>query len=77
MERLFHGIPLETAPGRVFTPRPATEALVDAALEWLDGRPTRVADVGTGTGAVAIAIAKLAPNAEVWATDISAPIFSF
>ena len=70
METIFHGIPLETAPGRVFNPRPTTEPLVDAALARLDGMPMRVADVGTGSGAVAIAIAKLAPNAEVWATDI-------
>lgn len=71
MERLFYGIPLATAPGRVFNPRPTTEALVEAALARLDGLPMRVADVGTGTGAVAIAIAKLAPNAEIWATDIN------
>jgi release factor glutamine methyltransferase len=70
MESVFHGIPLEVAPGRVFRPRATTEALVDAALARVDGLPVRVADVGTGTGAVAIAIAKLAPSAEIWATDI-------
>jgi release factor glutamine methyltransferase len=53
------------------TPRPATEALVDAALERIDGRPVRVADVGTGSGAIAIAVALAAPNAEVWATDVN------
>ncbi len=71
METVFHGIPITTAPGRVFTPRPATESLVDAALGRLDSKPLRVVDVGTGTGAVAIAIARLAPAAEVWATDIN------
>jgi release factor glutamine methyltransferase len=70
METVFHSISIETAPGRVFNPRPSTEALVDAALAELDGAPMQVADVGTGTGAVAIAIAKLAPATEVWATDI-------
>jgi release factor glutamine methyltransferase len=72
MDIRFHGVALETAPGRVFMPRPATEALVDAALARIDGRRAKVADVGTGTGAVAIAIAAAAPHAEVWATDINA-----
>lgn len=51
------------------TPRPATEALVTAALARIHG-PARVADAGTGTGAVAVAIAVSAPEAEVWATDV-------
>jgi release factor glutamine methyltransferase len=68
----FHGVALETAPGRVFMPRPATEALVDAALARIDGRRVKVADVGTGTGAIAIAIAAAASHAEVWATDTNA-----
>jgi release factor glutamine methyltransferase len=67
----FSGLSLETAPGRVMTPRPATEALVAAALERLDGRPARVADVGTGSGALAVAIAAAAPAVQVWATDTS------
>jgi release factor glutamine methyltransferase len=69
MTTTFHGLELLTAPGRVFTPRPTTEALVDAALEHIDDGPTKVADVGTGTGAIAVAIATAAPEAEVWATD--------
>jgi release factor glutamine methyltransferase len=67
----FGGMSLLTAPGRVMTPRPASEQLVTAALERLDGRPARVADVGTGSGAVAVALAAGAPRAEVWATDNS------
>src|SRR5919201_1285195 len=67
----WHGLELETAPGRVMTPQPATEALVDAALANIDGRPVTVADVGTGSGAIAIAIALAAPQADVWATDIN------
>lgn len=67
----FNGLSLRTAPGRVMTPRPATEQLVAAALERLGERPARVVDVGTGSGALAIAIAAAAPRAEVWATDTS------
>ena len=71
MKTSFYDIPLLTAPGRVFTPRPATERLVEEALQRIDGVPTRIADVGTGSGAVAIALAVNRPNVEVWATDTS------
>jgi release factor glutamine methyltransferase len=71
METTFYDLPLLTAPGRVFTPRPATERLVDTALEHIDGKPLRVADVGTGSGAVAVALAVNRPQVEVWATDTS------
>jgi release factor glutamine methyltransferase len=67
----FHGLALLTSPGRVFTPRPATERLVDLALERIDGVPMRVADVGTGSGAIAVALAVNRPQVEVWATDTS------
>jgi release factor glutamine methyltransferase len=67
----FQGLSLVTAPGRVMTPRPATEQLVAAALERLGERPARVVDVGTGSGALAIAIAARAPLVQVWATDSS------
>jgi release factor glutamine methyltransferase len=72
MKTPFYGLPLLTAPGQVFTPRPATERLVADALQRIDGVPMRVADVGTGSGAVAIALAVNRPNIEVWATDTSA-----
>ena len=71
IEATFHGLELLTAPGRVFTPRPATEALVDAALRHVDGGPVAIADVGTGSGAIAVALAVEAPQAEVFATDVS------
>jgi release factor glutamine methyltransferase len=71
MDVSFYDLPFTTAPGLVFTPRPATEALVDAALERLPHGPVRVADVGTGAGAVAVAIALNRPLAEVFATDSS------
>jgi release factor glutamine methyltransferase len=69
MSATFHGLTFDTDPGRVFTPRPATEALVDAALDRIGDLPARVADVGTGSGAIAITIALEAPQAEVWASD--------
>jgi release factor glutamine methyltransferase len=72
MTTTFHGLELLTAPGRVFTPRSTTEALVDAAAARLGERVARVADVGTGSGAVAVNLARLVPGAEVWASDISA-----
>ncbi len=70
-EVVFCGLALACAPGRVLTPRPATERLVATALRELDGRPARVVDVGTGAGAVAIALAAAAPQLELWATDTS------
>jgi release factor glutamine methyltransferase len=69
MKTTFCNLNLETAPGRVFTPRPATERLVNAALERIDGVPMHIADVGTGSGAIALALAMRKPNVEVWATD--------
>ncbi|HKZ12981.1 MAG TPA: peptide chain release factor N(5)-glutamine methyltransferase [Solirubrobacterales bacterium] len=53
---------------RVLVPRPETELLVEVALER---RPGRVLDVGTGSGAIALAVADELPAAEVVATDTS------
>lgn len=72
MEVVFRGLVLHTAPALVMTPRPASEALVDAAVALVGQRPARVADVGTGSGAIAIALAAALPHAEVVATDRSA-----
>ena len=59
--------------GDVLTPRPDTETLVQTALDRLSAgdHPWRVADIGTGSGAIALAIASERPNAHVVATDIS------
>jgi release factor glutamine methyltransferase len=69
VETSFYGLPLLSARGRVFTPRATTELLVAEALEL---EPRRVADVGTGSGAIAVALAVHAPEAEIWATDTCA-----
>ena len=71
MTTTFHGLDLLTAPGLVFTPRQSTEPLVDAALERLDDRAASVADVGTGSGAIAVSLAVARPDLDVWATDTS------
>jgi release factor glutamine methyltransferase len=67
----FYGLSLVSAPGRVMTPRPASEKLVDVAIALIGNRPVRVVDVGTGSGAIAIAIATALPEVEVLATDTS------
>lgn len=69
MTSRFHGLTFLTDPGRVFTPRPATENLVDAALERIGSGPARIADIGTGSGAIAITLALQVPTVEVWASD--------
>lgn len=69
----FRRLTLVVHPG-VFIPRPETEMLVEAALGLLEAtsRPV-VVDVGTGTGAIALAIADERPDAVVLATDLSPP----
>lgn len=57
----------------VLIPRPETELLVEKGIAWLQGSPARrtVADVGTGSGAIAISLAVHVPDVHVLATDIS------
>lgn len=70
-EQVFRRIELEVRPG-VFVPRPETEVLVGLALDALDGTEAPViVDVGTGTGAIALAIKDERPDARVFATDVS------
>ncbi len=71
-EQEFYGLALRVTPA-VLIPRPETEQLVEAVLAELDGaRPLRILDVGTGSGAIAIALAFHLPHAQITAVDLSA-----
>lgn len=81
-EREFHGLTLQVTPDTLI-PRPDTETLVDWALERLEAwraghsgaepgvREPRVLDLGTGSGAIALAIQHGSPSARLTATDLS------
>ncbi|HTS13778.1 MAG TPA: HemK/PrmC family methyltransferase [Candidatus Limnocylindrales bacterium] len=79
----FWGLEFEVTPA-VLIPRPETEHVIEVALELLGPRgikidlrtgapapPLRIADVGTGSGCIAVALARELPHAEIFATDIS------
>ncbi len=70
----FWSLDLRVTP-HVLIPRPETEHLVETVLDFLASRPDpcRVLEVGTGSGAIAVCLAKESARAEVWATDVSAP----
>jgi release factor glutamine methyltransferase len=71
-EREFYGLNLAVTPATLI-PRPETELLVELALERLQGRAApRVLDLGTGSGAIALALARSRPDAVVRACDASA-----
>lgn len=69
----FFGLDFELTRD-VLIPRPETELLVERAIRWLKESPERrtVADVGTGSGCIAVAIAKNIPDIKIVATDVSA-----
>lgn len=70
-EVAFRHIVVKVRPG-VLIPRPETEGLVGEALAEIESLPhPRVADICTGSGCIALAIANEHPGAAVWATDIS------
>jgi len=69
-EREFYGRPFRVTPD-VLIPRPETELIIDLALS-MPAAPSRLIDVGTGSGCLAITLALEFPSAHVVATDISA-----
>ncbi|MBK9134903.1 MAG: peptide chain release factor N(5)-glutamine methyltransferase [Betaproteobacteria bacterium] len=71
-EREFHGLALQVNAD-VLVPRPETEGLVDWALELAPEAPIQsLADLGTGSGAIALAFKARAAHFDVWASDRSA-----
>ncbi|HEH9402705.1 TPA: peptide chain release factor N(5)-glutamine methyltransferase [Aeromonas bestiarum] len=74
-EREFWSLPLKVSPATLI-PRPDTEVLVEQALARLPARPVApdqapctLLDLGTGTGAIALALKSERPDADVWAVD--------
>ena len=57
--------------GSVLIPRPETEELVQWVLESAENKPIKILDIGTGSGCIAVTLAKKLPSAEVHAWDIS------
>lgn len=68
----FYGLDFQLSPA-VLIPRPETELLVDQGRAWLQANPGRnqAADVGTGSGCIAVSLAAHRPDLRVTATDIS------
>jgi release factor glutamine methyltransferase len=66
----FYGLTIKTRVG-VLIPRPETERLVELVLERVPKAPAKVVDIGTGTGAIALALKAERPNLEITATDIN------
>ena len=75
--REFRGLDLAVGP-HVLIPRPETELVVEQVLRLAAGlRRPRILDLGTGSGAIAVAVAHERPDAEVWATDSSPEALEF
>ena len=75
--KAFYGLELQVDE-RVLDPRDDTETLVDWALSLLpaqaSSRPLRALDLGTDSGAIALALASQRPQADIWASDASARV---
>jgi release factor glutamine methyltransferase len=70
--REFWKLELQVSPA-VLIPRPETELLVELALQMLPAQKANVADLGTGSGAIALALASERTNWDVVATELHAP----
>ncbi|MBG0521341.1 peptide chain release factor N(5)-glutamine methyltransferase [Enterobacter cloacae] len=68
-EREFWSLPLYVSAATLI-PRPDTECLVEQALERLPAEPCQILDLGTGTGAIALALASERPDCDVTAVDV-------
>ncbi len=68
----FFGLQFDITPD-VLIPRPETELVIEHAIQWLNSAPDRrnIADVGTGSGCIAVTLAKNIADANIFATDIS------
>jgi len=66
----FLNLTLDIAPN-VFIPRLETEYLIELIAKNLPFKPSRILDIGTGCGAISLALAQLFPKAQIYATDIS------
>lgn len=75
-EQEFYGLPFCVSPA-VLIPRPETELLVEQVVAWARGEAggkmatPRIVDVGTGSGAIAVALARALPQAAITASDLS------
>ena len=73
----FYGLPFYVGEG-VLIPRADTEVLVDNALEFLANEPDcTVVDLCSGSGCIAVSVAKNAKNAKVWAVELYEPAYSY
>lgn len=72
-ETEFMGLPFQVNPS-VLIPRPETEILVEHAIDWLRARPKdsrKILDIGTGSGCIAVSLARFVEGSEIIAIDVS------